>query len=98
MVTISSNNRQGPARTFDEALSVVGSTPHISVDRARELYEFVRRGQFRNCLELGFAHGASTVYIAAALEFNNAGHLTSVDLEAARACIPLATTLVDGAG
>lgn len=98
MVMMSSTNRQGPARTFDEALTVVGSTPHISLDRARELYEFVRRGHFRNCLELGFAHAASTVYIAAALEFNNAGHLTSVDLEAARDRIPPPTSLVDGAG
>jgi predicted O-methyltransferase YrrM len=66
--------------------------------RGRELYEFIRRERPSDCLELGFAHGVSTVYLAGALEANGAGHLTSVDLEAARERDPSAAATVERAG
>jgi predicted O-methyltransferase YrrM len=62
--------------------------------RGTELYDFVRRERPVDCLELGFAHGVSTAYIAAALETNRAGHLTSVDLEVARERDPSADALL----
>jgi predicted O-methyltransferase YrrM len=52
-----------------------GSSP----ERCTQLYDFVRERRPGRCLELGFAHGISTCYIAAALEANGAGSLTSVD-------------------
>ena len=52
-----------------------GSSP----ERCAQLYDFVRERRPAHCLELGFAHGISTCYIAAALEATGAGHLTSVD-------------------
>jgi hypothetical protein len=55
-----------PSATIDEARF-----------RGRELYDFIRRERPVECLELGFAHGVSTVYIAAGLEANCAGHLTN---------------------
>ena len=66
--------------------------------RGRELYDFIRRESPRDCLELGFAHGVSTVYIAAGLEANGSGRLTSVDLDVARERVPPAQQLVERAG
>jgi predicted O-methyltransferase YrrM len=63
-----------------------------------ELHEFVRDHRFDHCLELGFAHGASTVWIASALEANGHGQLTSVDLEVAHERQPPARETIDRAG
>ncbi|HWI70644.1 MAG TPA: class I SAM-dependent methyltransferase [Baekduia sp.] len=63
-----------------------------------ELHEFVREHRFERCMELGFAHGGSAVYIASALEANGAGHLDSVDLEIAKERQPPATETLKRAG
>lgn len=67
---------------FNDAAKTLHGIPHISRHSARVLYDFIRAEQPADCLELGFAHGASSGYIAAALAANGQGHLTSVDLEA----------------
>ncbi|HEX7043378.1 MAG TPA: class I SAM-dependent methyltransferase [Burkholderiales bacterium] len=56
----------------------------IGPSQGRRLYDFILQQRPRDCLELGFAHGTSSCYIAAALDELGAGHLTSVDLEQAR--------------
>jgi predicted O-methyltransferase YrrM len=64
---------------FEEANKHLKGVPHIGEEQARELHQFVLRQQPKRCLELGHAHGASSAYIAAALdEFG--GHLDTVDL------------------
>jgi predicted O-methyltransferase YrrM len=64
---------------FDEANAQLKGIPHIGEEQARELYGFVLRRKPQSCLELGHAHGASSAYMAAALdEFG--GHLDTVDL------------------
>src|ERR1700683_3846105 len=66
---------------FDEAARIVDGVPvpHISASRGRVLYEHIRENRPQNVLELGTARGGAAVVIAAALEANGAGHLTSVD-------------------
>jgi predicted O-methyltransferase YrrM len=66
---------------FDHAERVVSDlpAPHIPASRGRVLYEHIRKHQHENVLELGTARGGSAVFIAAALEANGKGHLTSVD-------------------
>jgi predicted O-methyltransferase YrrM len=66
---------------FDEAARIVEGipVPHTSARRGRVLYEHIREARPENLLELGTARGGSAVFIAAALEANGAGHLTSVD-------------------
>jgi predicted O-methyltransferase YrrM len=66
---------------FDEAARIVEGipAPHTSASRGRVLYEHIRENRPRNLLELGTARGGSAVFIAAALEANGTGHLTSVD-------------------
>jgi predicted O-methyltransferase YrrM len=87
------------AATFEDARRVVGDTGGgTDPGRAAEIYEFVRRERPQECLELGFAHGAGTVYIASALEANGEGRLTSVDRLAARDFEPSAGQLVAEAG
>lgn len=77
-----------------------GQVARGSMDEARgaELYEWIREHRPGNCLELGFAHGVSSLYIAAALESIGAGKLTSVDREMALELQPLASDLLESAG
>ena len=82
---------------FEDANRKLKGIPHISEEQARELYHFVLREKPRNCLELGHAHGASSAYIAAALdEFG--GHLDTVDLLSARERKPNLETLLSSLG
>ena len=53
--------------------------PHIPVAQGRVIYDHVRETRPASVLELGTAHGVSAAYIAAALDANGEGHLTTVD-------------------
>jgi predicted O-methyltransferase YrrM len=66
--------------------------------RGRELFEWVARERPGDCLELGFAHGVSTLYIAGALESIGEGRLTSVDNRSALEREPSAADLLEQAG
>jgi len=68
---------------FQEIRSHLEGIPYMEPNRARTLYEFIIENRIADCLELGFAHGVSSCYIAAALDELGTGHLTSVDLIAA---------------
>lgn len=83
---------------FRTAFRHLEGIPHISKSSARVLYSFVRRNQPEHCLELGFAHGASSNYIAAALEENGRGRLTSVDLDISRSFEPTIEAVVARTG
>lgn len=66
---------------FDEIDRQVGGIPFINPRNARLLYDFITENKgIRRVLELGFAHGTASCYIAAALEENDGGQLTAVDL------------------
>ena len=62
----------------------VEGIPYILPELARDIYAFILDNAPRQCLELGFGHGASSCYIAAALAERGHGHLTTVDLVSAR--------------
>jgi predicted O-methyltransferase YrrM len=66
---------------FKDAERVVSGlpAPHIPASRGRVLYEHLREQRPENVLELGTGRGGSAVFIAAALDENCKGHLTSVD-------------------
>ena len=65
---------------FKEIAKQLEGIPYLSVDDGKLLYDHVIKTKPNECLELGFAHGVSSCYIAAALQQNGKGHLTSVDL------------------
>ena len=70
----------GDVVKFDQIRAVVKGIPFISEENARLLYDLVLEGEHRDCLELGFAHGVASCYIAGAIDELGSGSLTSVDL------------------
>lgn len=56
----------------------------ITPEQGKILYDFILEKKPLECLELGFAYGTSSCYIAAALDELGQGHLTTVDLLAAQ--------------
>ena len=70
---------------FEEIKSLVAGVPYMTARQGKILYDFVLNERRENCLELGFAHGVSSCYIAAALDELGGGHLTAVDLVAGQA-------------
>ena len=65
---------------FDEIRHHVEGIPYLSSQDGRVLYDFIVEKKPAECLELGFAHGVSVCYVAAALDELGAGHITAVDL------------------
>ena len=63
---------------------LMGDTPHMSLDQANRLTAFMAEHVVQNVLELGFAHGVSTCYMAAALARFGSGSIVTIDLESAR--------------
>jgi predicted O-methyltransferase YrrM len=57
--------------------------PFMSPEQGRIVYEHVRSQRPVDVLELGTAHGVGAAYLAAGLEDNGSGRLTSVDFAAA---------------
>jgi len=85
--------------TPEQAAAVVGNAGGgTSASRGADVHEFVRKHGFTDCLELGFAHGVGSVYIASALEAAGAGKLTCVDTRTALDRVPTATELLGKAG
>ncbi len=65
---------------FSEIRSHLQGIPYMESERAEHLYSFIIENKLSDCLELGFAHGVGSCYIAAALDEVGSGHLTTVDL------------------
>jgi predicted O-methyltransferase YrrM len=65
---------------FDAVARHLDGIPYTSPAKGRVFYDFIMGTRPEQCLELGFAHGVSSCYIAAALHELGRGHLTTVDL------------------
>ena len=83
---------------FDQIRDLIKDTPYMGADEAEELYCFIRDQQPERCLELGHAHGASSLYIAAALDENGGGHLDTVDLNGSAERSPNIESLLEKSG
>jgi predicted O-methyltransferase YrrM len=66
-------------RSVERKLSELAYQPLTSTAGGRLLGGFVSSPDIDDVLELGFAHGTSTAYMAAALHEKGAGHVTTVD-------------------
>jgi predicted O-methyltransferase YrrM len=64
---------------FEEVAERVAGVPFMAPEFGRSVYTHVTEAKPEHVLELGTAHGVSAAYIAAALEANGRGHLTTVD-------------------
>jgi predicted O-methyltransferase YrrM len=69
---------------FDEAVSVLQSVPHMTPDQGRVLYDFIKEKKIKNILELGFAHGTSTCYMAIAVHELGEGNIVTIDIAGAQ--------------
>lgn len=63
---------------------VVGDLPYMSLKQASIMAEFIQQNRISNILELGFFHGVSTCYLAAALEEMGGGSIVTIDLHSAK--------------
>lgn len=85
---------------FEDAARLVDAVPapHIPASRGRVLYDHIRKHRLANLLELGTARGGSAIFMAAALEANGSGHLTSVDSSRWNWRNPTPREVIDGSG
>jgi predicted O-methyltransferase YrrM len=85
--------------TAEQAAELVSDTGGgTSAVHGAEVHEFVRDQGLENCLELGFYSGVGAVYVAAALEANGRGRLTSVDMPVEVQRVALGQDLLERAG
>jgi predicted O-methyltransferase YrrM len=77
---------------------VVGDTPHMTLDQATRITQFIGETGASHILELGFRHGVSTCYLADALAQRSAGSIVTIDLESARSARPNIEELLDKVG
>jgi predicted O-methyltransferase YrrM len=84
---------------FDEVRAAVGNTPHMSAAQGRVVYDHIAAARSRRILELGFAHGTSTCYMAAALdEIGGEGHIVTIDNRNALSRDPSIFDMLDRCG
>jgi len=67
---------------------IVGDTPHMTPAQGEQITNFILENRVTDILELGFRHGVSTAYMAAALARAGKGRIVTVDLLSARQNTP----------
>lgn len=84
---------------FEDVNERVAGTKFMSSEQGRQIYDFVIEHEIRHVLELGFAHGKSSCYFAAALdEVGGDAHLLTMDLPAAQRRSPNITEMLERCG
>lgn len=77
---------------------VVGDIPYMSPEQAKRMTDLIKSHRLQRVLELGFAHGVSTCYLADAVRKMPEGSVTAIDLTASRKMEPPAEELLDRCG
>lgn len=77
---------------------IVGDLPFMSLEKARIMGDFIYNHNITNILELGFFHGVSTCYMAAALEEIEQGSILTIDLHSAKKRQPNIEELLERCG
>ncbi len=73
---------------FEQIKQLLNGIPHTPAHDGEVLYNFVIENKVQNILELGFQHGVSTLYIAAALDEIGFGNITTIDNLSAKEVSP----------
>ena len=68
-----------PATTVETVYNVVVGYPHMTLERGRVFFDIIRTHNLQRVLELGFNHGVSTSYIAAAVASLGGGYVVTID-------------------
>lgn len=77
---------------------VVEDLPYMSLKKAQVMQDFIHKHNISSILELGFYHGVSTCYMAAAIEEVDRGSIVSIDLESAQKRQPNIEELLEKCG
>ena len=77
---------------------IVGGTPHMTPEQGERISQFILENGITDILELGFRHGVSTTYMAAALGRAGKGHIVTVDLHSAKQNEPNIEDLLNRVG
>lgn len=76
----------------DEIERKVSNLPYMTLKEAKYLTAFLRENRLTKVLELGFFHGVSSCYLAAAMKSQGGRPIVTIDLESAKNRNP---TIVD---
>ena len=68
---------------INQLQDALAGIPYMRPDQGQEIYTFILQHRLANCLELGFAHGVGTAYMASAAS-QIGGKVTAIDLEIAK--------------
>jgi predicted O-methyltransferase YrrM len=83
---------------FNDISYFLKGIPHTPVEDGKILYDFVLRNKLDNILELGFQHGVSTLYMAAAMDETGSGKIYTIDRLSAQGVKPTIYDLMIDAG
>ena len=86
---------RGQHEDIHDIKAVVRDTPYMTLEQAQRMTDFILTHGPKNILELGFAHGVSTCYMAGALQEAGGNRITSVDLDSSKDKSPNAEELLD---
>lgn len=83
---------------FEIIKEILKGIPHTPPEDGLILYNFILENKLQNVLELGFQHGVSTLYMAAAMDDIGSGNITTIDNLTAKEVEPTIIELADRAG
>jgi predicted O-methyltransferase YrrM len=81
-----------------EIARVLDGIPNMDLRQGAEITQFIKEKKLSRCLELGFAHGVGTAYIAHAVAELDNGKVVTIDLETARQRNPAIHTVLNMVG
>jgi predicted O-methyltransferase YrrM len=84
--------------TVAQVAHAVGALPNMTRSQGERIAAFIAEHDIRDVLELGFRHGVSTAYLAAALGNAGGGRITTIDRLAARDHQPNVENLLSKVG
>ena len=84
--------------TFEALIDLIGTVPFMPPERGKLIYEFILSAQPQRVLELGFAHGTSSCYMAAAMQENGSGMVHTIDNRSALQRSPSIHDLLERSG
>ena len=83
---------------LEQVKELVAGVPYMGGKEAARLTNFIHEHQLRSILELGFAHGVSTCYMAGALQELGGGSIVTIDRESSRTLSPALPELLKRGG
>lgn len=83
---------------FETIKDILKGIPHTPPEDGLILYNFVLENKLQSVLELGFQHGVSSLYMAAAMDEIGSGIITTIDNLTAKDVQPTIIELGDKAG